>query len=136
MEIKGCAGVSSDDQAHEQGDTTIFVTLPRKTTGRVQPSCQKLDEQEELLRLLVIPQNIIFDLLIPFRMIVAFLLTSLHLLNRSSSRFGWVTLPQPFLLEFGSNIRGTTKVLEFCDISITSSSIGSGTLEPSESGIL
>jgi hypothetical protein len=47
MEIRGCAGVSSDDQAYEQGDTTTFVTLPRKATGRVQPSCQNLDKQEE-----------------------------------------------------------------------------------------
>jgi hypothetical protein len=38
-------GASSDDQAHEQGNTIPFVTLPRKATGRVQPSCQKLDKQ-------------------------------------------------------------------------------------------
>jgi hypothetical protein len=49
MEIRGRSGVSSDDQAHEQGDTTTFVKLPRKATGRVQPSCQKLDKQEEML---------------------------------------------------------------------------------------
>jgi hypothetical protein len=47
LEMEGRPGASSDDQAHEQGDTTTFITLPRKATGRVQPSCQKLDKQEE-----------------------------------------------------------------------------------------
>jgi hypothetical protein len=47
LEMKGRPGTSPDDQAHEQGDTTIFITLPCKATGCVQPSCQKLDKQEE-----------------------------------------------------------------------------------------
>jgi hypothetical protein len=49
MEIECHSGASIDDQAHEQGDTTTFVTLP--AMGRVQPNCQKLDKQERILPL-------------------------------------------------------------------------------------